>query len=146
MKRSTPLRNKTPLTRSTPLEGGKPLARTTRLRAQSKKRAKENRERSAMADQRFPGRDAWCVVPWCGRRADDLHEPLTRARGGSITDPDASEPVCRDHNHELTLEPAWGYRLSLLVHSWDKRTPAEVAADRREAIAAWRAEHMREAS
>ncbi|MCW2768164.1 MAG: hypothetical protein JWO11_4123 [Nocardioides sp.] len=33
----------------------------------------------------------------------------------------------------------------LLVHSWDKRTPAQVAADRREALASW-VELDREAS
>jgi hypothetical protein len=116
------------------------------LKAQSAKRRKENSERSMMADRRFPGRDAWCVVPWCGKRADDFHEPLTRARSGSITDPDNTEPVCRGHNSELTEEPAWGYALHLLIHSGDKRSYAQMAADRREAIAQWVADHMWEAS
>jgi hypothetical protein len=67
------------------------------------------------------------VVPWCRRLADDLHEPLTRARCGSIVDPDNAEPVCRDHNGELTKEPVWGYELALLVHEWEK-TPTSVLA------------------
>ena len=98
-----------------------------------------------MADERFPDGRPRCVVPWCKRLADDLHEPLTRARGGSITDPDASEPTCRDHNDELTKEPAWGYELDLLVHSWDRRADAQIAADRRRKLAAWDEIH-REAS
>lgn len=73
-----------------------------------------------MASERFPGRDAWCVVPWCGQRADDLHEPLTRARGGSITDPDNTVPVCRSCHQEITdKQPAWAYEHGLLRHSWE---------------------------
>ena len=99
------------------MKQGGPLKRNKGLRAVSAKRARENRERKAMAKARFPERPR-CVVPWCPRMADDLHEPLTRARGGSITDPDNTVPVCRQHNEELTMEPAWGYELGLLKHSW----------------------------
>jgi hypothetical protein len=64
-----------------------------------------------------------CAVPWCYTPADDLHEPLTRARGGSICDPENQVPLCRAHHDELTFRPeselAWAYALGLLVHSWD---------------------------
>ncbi|WP_262403460.1 hypothetical protein, partial [Actinomadura sp. CNU-125] len=61
-----------------------------------------------------------CAVPDCGRPADDVHEPLTRARGGSIIDPANMAPLCRPHHTEITDEqPAWAYDLGLLVHSWD---------------------------
>jgi hypothetical protein len=99
------------------MKRGGPLKRSKGLRTVSPKRRAENRKRRAMANARFPERPR-CVVPWCTRMADDLHEPLTRARGGSITDPDNTEPVCRQHNEELTREPAWGYELGLLKHSW----------------------------
>jgi len=136
--KGTPLRRGKPLKRSTPLTGGAPLKRSGRLRSVSAKRQQENRERRAMAAERWPDGRPACIVPACGRLADDLHEPLTRARGGSITDPDNTVPVCRWHNSELTLEPDWGYEFHLLVHSWDTRTPAQVAADRRAAIeSAW---------
>lgn len=139
MKPGKPLRRYARLERSTPLTGGTPPKRSGRLRPVSAKRQQENRERRAMADELYPGRreqePVKCVVPWCTRWADDLHEPLTRARQGSITDPDNGEPTCRRHNSELTEEPSWGYTLHLLVHSWDKRSPAQIAADRREAIA-----------
>jgi len=92
----------------------------------STKRARENRERAAMADRLWPDRregTVMCAVPWCPRLADDLHEPLTRARGGSITDEDNAEPLCRQHNHDLAQKPesqlGWAYDLKLLRHSWE---------------------------
>jgi len=91
-----------------------------------------------MVEQRWPDGRPACIVPGCGRLADDLHEPLTRARGGSITDPDNTVPVCRWHHDELTLGAEWGYEFHLLVHSWDTRTPAQITADRAAAIeSAW---------
>ena len=129
-----------PLERKTPLRSTGNPARKTPIAKQSAKRKQENRERRAMADALFPDGRPECVVPWCGRLADDLHEPLTRARRGSITDPDNAVPTCRRHNSELTGEPPWGYDLHLLVHSWDRRTLAQIAQDRREALARWRDE------
>jgi hypothetical protein len=61
--------------------------------------------------------------------ADDLHEPLTRARGGSITDKGNQVPLCRPCHDEITFSPEselqWAYDAGLLVHSWDaaKATP-----------------------
>lgn len=64
-----------------------------------------------------------CYVPWCPLPADDVHEPLTRARGGSITDPANARPLCRGHHDEITFRPEselqWAYDLQLLIHSWD---------------------------
>jgi hypothetical protein len=37
----------------------------------------------------------------------------------------------------MTHEPHWAYELDLLVHSWDPRTAAQIAADRRRKLAAW---------
>ncbi|WP_157253121.1 hypothetical protein [Nonomuraea typhae] len=76
-----------------------------------------------------------CAVPKCKRLYQDVHEPLTRARGGSITDPDNSVPVCRRHNSELTLEPDWGYRLALLIHEWERTPLAVLASVRRQLLA-----------
>lgn len=95
-----------------------PLRRTP-IKQVSAKRQRENRQRRAMADQRWPDRregTVMCAVPWCGQRADDLHEILPRGRSGSITDPDNTVPVCRGHNEELTRSPAWAYRAGLLKH------------------------------
>lgn len=85
----------------------------------SKKRRKEQTERTAMIREVYPERPR-CAVPFCTRMADDLHEVLSRARGGSITDPENCVPLCRPHHNAITdTEPAWAYELGLLKHSWD---------------------------
>lgn len=91
----------------------KPLPRV------SKKRAAEIRQRRAMLEAKYPG-IVLCEVPFCNQVAIDPHEPLTRARGGSITDPENVKAVCRPHHDEITFEePDWAYELGFLVHSWD---------------------------
>jgi hypothetical protein len=97
----------------------KPLRRRGRIRPVSAKRARENRERRAMADRLWPDRregTVMCIVPRCPLPADDLNEILPRGRGGSITDEKNTVPTCRGHNEELTGSPAWAYRLGLLKH------------------------------
>ena len=98
---------------------GQPGAPRKPLPLVSRKRAREIRERRAMLQAKYPG-ITLCEVPYCNRVADDAHEPLTRARCGSITDPENVKAVCRPHHRELTDEEAeWGYDLGFLVHSWD---------------------------
>ena len=87
------------------------------IRPVSAGRRRENRERRAMARERFPEMNPRCIVPWCTRPADALHEILSRGRGGSITDPENTVPACNICNEELTHEPDWGYRLGLIKHS-----------------------------
>lgn len=124
MNRSKPLKRHTPLTarkrleRRASLTTGTPLARVTPIAPVSKKRRAENRTRRNVAYATFGDAPA-CAAPGCGRLADDVHEPLTRARGGSITDPANMVPLCRPCHTEITLGPAWAYDLGLLVHSWD---------------------------
>lgn len=100
----------------------KALRAKTRIKPVSAKRRAQNRERRAMIDILFPVRPL-CFVPWCARLADDVHEPLTRGRGGSITDPENAVPLCRPHHDQITFRPEselkWAYDLGLLVHSWD---------------------------
>jgi hypothetical protein len=77
-----------------------------------------------MADRLWPDRREGTVMCGCGRpdcqrRADDLHEPLSRARGGSITDEANARPLARECHDEITLGPDWAYEAGLLVHSWD---------------------------
>lgn len=103
-----------------------PLCRTTRLRPVSARRQQENRQRRAMVTRLYGGETPLCAVwelmqpQWCGRWADDAHEPLSRARGGSITDPENHAPLCRPCHTLITdKEPGWAYEAGLLVHSWD---------------------------
>jgi hypothetical protein len=137
MMRRTPLRVRKPLRRRTALKATTGLARTARprsttgekprtpltrrtpVRQVSKKRAREITERRAMLAAKYPGRPQ-CEVPYCNRWADDAHELLTRARGGSITDPGNVVAICRPHHNEVTFEePEWAYELGFLKHSWN---------------------------
>ena len=82
-----------------------PIQRKTPLRRVSKKTAKRNRARSKFRLEQLaarPGCEArdtiWTVEPtWsgCTRWATDLHEPLTRARGGSVLDVSNTIATCR---------------------------------------------------
>jgi hypothetical protein len=84
-----------------------------------------------MVSQMFPDGSPLCAVPWCRDWADDLHEPLPRARGGSITDPGNAVPLCRGHHDMITFRPeselGWAYDLGLLRHSWDRPESAGAA-------------------
>lgn len=101
--------------------GDAELSRRAPLRAVSAARAAENRLRRKIVDQLFPERPA-CFRPGCGRWADDVHEPLTRARGGSIVDPENMVPLCRPCHDLVTFAPEseldWAYEAGLLRHSW----------------------------
>lgn len=117
--RTQALSRTTGLTRSTPLSRGSVLERRTPIRLVSTKQAAENRVRKAMITRLYPDRPL-CAVPWCRQYADDVHEPLTRARGGGIADPENQVPLCRPHHSEIhDTEPGWAYELGLLVRSWD---------------------------
>ena len=81
-----------------------------------------------MADRRWPGRRDGTVMcecgrPECNRRADDVHEILTRARGGSITDEANVVALSRACHDEITFRPEselqWAYDAGILKHSWD---------------------------
>lgn len=135
--RATPLVSRTPL-QSSPwprpvlsvvVPGGAPVVplRRTPVKPVSAKRQRENRQRRAMADQRWPDRREGTVMcgcgrPECNRRADDLHEIKSRARGGSITDETNCVPLARECHDEITFKPeselGWAYDLGLLRHSW----------------------------
>jgi 5-methylcytosine-specific restriction endonuclease McrA len=89
----------------------------------SARRKTENRQRRKMVAGLFGGERPPCRRPGCTRLADDVHEPLTRARGGSITDPANAVPLCRPCHDEVTFRPeselGWAYDAGLLRHSWD---------------------------
>lgn len=134
MIRSKPLKARAGLTTRTPLKSGAGLKRGARLAPVSSKRRAENRERRAMVAALWPERPQ-CAWPGCVRLADDVHEPLTRARGGSITDPENAVPLCRPHHDHVTFKPeselGAAYALGLLRHSWDatpKTSPEGTAA------------------
>lgn len=96
-----------------------PLTRRTRLRPRSKKTARVYGDRRKLVTFILLTRPV-CEVPWCLNQSTDVHEPLTRARGGSIVDEDNAKAVCRLHHDLIHLEdPVW-YELGFLKHSWDQ--------------------------
>ena len=120
-----------PLHRRSRLRAKAPLKRRSPLRSLSKKRQAENRRRRQVVTETF-GERPQCVAPSCLRWADDVHEPLTRARGGSIVDPANMAPLCRRCHDELGDEPPWAYELGLLIHSWDAGTDRLITDLRKE--------------
>ena len=101
-------------------QGERTVARRKPIKAVSDRRRVENKVRRAMADARWPDGPPKCVVPWCPNRADDLHEVLSRARGGSITDEGNTVPLFRGCHTVITYtEPQWAYEFGLLKHSWE---------------------------
>jgi hypothetical protein len=96
-----------------------PLSRSSRLRARSKKQAALYVQRRRLVAIVLSDRPV-CEVPWCHAPSTDVHEPLTRARGGSILDPDNARAVCRMHHDLIHLEPSWAYEEGFLKHSWEE--------------------------
>lgn len=93
--------------------------RRTRIRARSDKAAVEAVERRRAVDE-YLRRHPVCEWPQCRRDAVDVHEPLTRARGGSILDPDNMRAVCREHHRWIHDHPAEATARGWLVPSWER--------------------------
>lgn len=93
------------------------LVRKTALRFRSAKRAREYRTQrrplvAAMLDER----------PICERcnaaRSTEVHELLSRARGGSITDPGNCVCLCSACHSTITTNPAKATAEGWLLNSW----------------------------
>jgi hypothetical protein len=50
----------------------------------------------------------------CSRRSTELHEPLTRARGGNILDPHNTVAICRNCHNWVHDNPDSATRIGLL--------------------------------
>ena len=95
----------------------------TPLRRISKKRAKIQRQRAEMSSTELDHRPR-CEAGGlllilgesddCQGRSVELHEPLTRARGGSILDPDNTVAVCRNCHRWIHDNPRSATELGLL--------------------------------
>ena len=95
----------------------------TPLRRVSKKRAKEQRRRRQFVAEELARRElceAGAVIYLQGKQARcsglavELHEPLTRARGGSILDPDNTVAICRNCHRWIHEHPEAATELGLL--------------------------------
>ena len=58
-------------------------------------------------------------VRGCEGRSVDVHEPRTRARGGSHLDESNTLAVCRSCHEWIHHFPGEATRLRFLIHSWD---------------------------
>ena len=114
---------RSPLCRRTPLHRGGWLARRTPLRSVSAKRAKVQQQRRTMVREELARRElceAGAMIRFGGYRslcaglAVDLHEPLTRARGGSILDPANTVAVCRSCHDWIHDHPKAAAEVGLL--------------------------------
>lgn len=46
-------------------------------------------------------------VQYCAQPAADVHEVQQRGAGGSITAPENTIPLCREHHNHIENSPAW---------------------------------------
>ena len=98
------------------------------MRRVSVKRQAANRERAKMlaekprecsVEKMKRQRSDMQKWPECGGQLDG-HELLSRARGGSITDPENVVMICRNDHRYLTDHPAEAERLGLAKRRWNK--------------------------
>lgn len=71
----------------------------------------------------------------CSHYACDVHEILTRARGGSILDPDNVLALCRDCHTFITVNPGFSQEHGFTVHAWATSADVIAAARARETYA-----------
>jgi hypothetical protein len=88
------------------------------MRFRSPDTAAEYRRRRVLV-RRILTEQTMCVV--CGNaRATAIHEPLTRARGGSILDEKNCVPICAPcHMRVHEDRDGWATAAGWLRHSWD---------------------------
>ncbi len=103
-----------------PLQRRTPLRRKKRLNVRSKKRASVAEERRQLVIRELARRE-FCeagsmIAVGCNgfARSVDLHEPLTRARGGSILDVANTMAVCRQCHIWIHDHPAEALALGFL--------------------------------
>lgn len=102
------------------------------VRTVSKKRAVLNHKRTKFVKQ------VLAEVPYCQarlggctHRSTDVHEILTRARGGSIIDRANVAALCRNCHGFITVNPLWSQANGFILHSWSTESDAAEAAQKR---------------
>ena len=79
--------------------------RKTPLRAVSKKRRIVLRDRRKLVAAISEAHEGYPPCARCSGPAQDLHEVLSRARGGSPADPENCIPLCRPCHSHVTEHP-----------------------------------------
>ena len=105
-----------------PLKRFKPLVTRSRLPARSRKRQQVMVERRALV-ARLLAEKPHCearIEDRCTRWSVDVHEIISRARGGSILDPANCMTLCRACHSFITDNPQWAYNAGFSRHSWER--------------------------
>lgn len=89
----------------------------TPIRHVSAKRARENRKRTEVLRTLY-GTPCAARLDVCTGRAEQGHEVLSRARGGSIVDPANIIGVCQACHRHITEHPLEATERGLLRHGW----------------------------
>ena len=87
------------------------------MRRVSEKRAVLLKERKALREDLI-GSQCELRLDGCAGLGTDWHEILTRARGGSIVDPENRAWLCRPCHSFVTDHPSWADRHGWTVPSW----------------------------
>lgn len=87
------------------------------MRYRSKKMARTYIQRRKLVAEILE--DASCAR--CGTKATEVHEIKTRARGGSILDPDNCVALCHACHHWVTTHPLEAKAEGLMKNSWEQR-------------------------
>jgi hypothetical protein len=111
LNRKKSLQSNTPLKRTefkkNPKSSMAPRSSQINKRSKTSKRGKEELQRASFVAEIILQANGLCEAWWnirmvdyeqskkCLRLAREVHEPLTRARGGSILDPDNAVAICR---------------------------------------------------
>lgn len=124
MKRSGALTRRTPLLATGPIAGGKVAGRVP-LRPRSAARAALYvKRRRLVADLLAERGSCEAGIPeMCTGRAVDVHELLSRARGGSILDPDGLLVLCRRCHDHVTVHPVWAEAHGLAMATGQRSRP-----------------------
>jgi hypothetical protein len=98
------------------------------VRRVSKKRARLNPLRRSLV------REVLEEQPICEARLKDctgwskeVHEILTRARGGSILDRENVVALCHGCHHFITINPTWSHQNGWMLSSWSGPADVEIA-------------------
>lgn len=118
-----------PLERGKGLAPGKGLTRQTRVKPRSAKREADMVERRALVRRMLREQPVCHARIRCqGARTTDVHERLSRARGGSITDERHGHMVtlCRACHDWITTHPAEAEAMRWALPSWHECPPGGI--------------------
>lgn len=108
-----------------------PLVRKTPLRAVSKKRSAGRGLRKKVREEVLDRDKFACqanIYGLCSRHATDVHEILTRGRGGSIYDVGNCLSLCRSCHSFITEHPAWAEEHGFMLPAWSGHAEMVAAA------------------